>query len=103
MKTPEDVAQEFRDFDKAYPDANYTFAHVVIADYNLSHADIRGCFEADNLHFWANQWLMEQDDELRIEEHYLNTAAAMKFLHYLQTYDDEFLEKVADIIEPIKF
>lgn len=102
MKTPEDVAQEFRDFDKAYPDANYTFAHVVIADYNFSHAHIRGCFEADNMHFWAQNWLMRETDEREIEAHYLNTAAAIKFLRYLQTYDDEFLKKVADIIEPIK-
>jgi hypothetical protein len=98
METPAEVAQKLLDFSEAYPDADYTFAHVLIADYNMSNLLIFKLFDTQAFRDQAQIHIMEEDDPFEIEKHYITTAETMKFLRYLQNYDDAFLDQVAEIL-----
>lgn len=98
MKTPEEVAKELLDFREQWPESDFTFAHVLIADFNMSQQLIFGLFDVQAFRDQAQQHIMEEDDPFEIEKHYLTTAATMNFLRYLQNYDDVFLDQVAEIL-----
>lgn len=99
MKTPQEVAREFQEFRDTHDGTDYTFGHIVIADFNISRGHIVGCFETDNMKQWATEKIINGDNDFdEIEEHYLDTAETIKFLRYLLDYDDEFLEQVSEIL-----
>lgn len=98
METPVEVAQKLLDFTEEYPDADYTFAHVLIADYNMSRQLIFELFDTQAFRDQAQMHIMEEDDPFEIEKHYITTAETMKFLRYLQNFDDDFLNQVAEIL-----
>ena len=49
-----DIIKSIERFCKANPGAEYTFGHVVIADFNINPHYILDCFATDNIMMWLN-------------------------------------------------
>ena len=49
-----DIIKSIEEFCKDNPGAEYTFGHVVIADFNIEPQYIVGCFATDNIMMWLN-------------------------------------------------
>lgn len=48
------VEDEIESFNAKYPDARFSFAHIVLDDYNLLDGHIHWCLRQDSINEWFN-------------------------------------------------
>ena len=70
--------------------SDYTFAHIVIADYNLSDANIDFCFEQRNIELWDQYYRGDYQEFLDGKDVWAEDYAQLKaeitaFLQFLKT------------------
>lgn len=73
---------------------DYTFAHIVLADYNLSDAHIDGCFELGNIKMWDETYgrsykVIFEGDDVWAEDFMQLKAEIADFLNYLKTIPEQ--------------
>lgn len=57
------VEDEIESFNTRYPNAMFSFAHIVLDDYNLSDAHIHWCLRQDSINEWFNYNLARCDPD----------------------------------------
>lgn len=90
---PKKIAAALRAFSEDYDRADFTFGHIIIADYNMS--SIEFCLER----YDAGQRLEVPDDWLYSgSEEEATDLATLSFLHMLLLADEEVLDATQDIL-----
>lgn len=94
-----DLIKAFKtDIDKRYSwyraGVDYTFAHIVLADYNLSNAHIDGCFKPSNIEMWDKTYGESYKEILDGQEVWAEDFMQLKaeiadFLNYLKTIPEQ--------------
>lgn len=92
-----ELKERINEFTTLYPRAEFSFAHVVLSDYNLSDGHITDCLDREKALEWVARALDEEMDQYAWWLVYEEMAAICKFLHWLLSIDEDVRKAVIDV------
>jgi hypothetical protein len=82
------ILREIEEFLEKYPDAEWSFGHIVLSDLNLSHHHIQWCLGRKQV----CDWLIHKSKEMPAWEVIMLGREIYHFLEGLLGYSDDELE-----------
>lgn len=91
--TGQDILDRIEEFNEQWPNARWSFGHIVLEDLNLTHRHIDCCLKRKMV--WS--WVEHSKDRLADEVLFRTTVATIEFLQWLRTMPEELLEEAEEM------